>query len=94
MSDPRSPLAAPSIVVTLGGAKPSEEQEEVANADAVIDEVRLRPADLPERRPPAWSATTTTRIEVRVEVHRRACIVLPARQAREQISQRKARCVV
>ena len=83
---------APFIVVTLGGAKPPEEQEEVADPHAVISQVRLRRADLPERRAPTWSASTTPRIEVRIEVHRYGSIVLPAGQVQKQVSQRKTRC--
>ena len=85
---------APSIFVTLGGSKPSKKEEEVAEPHSIIGQMRLRRANLPERRPPTWRATTTRRIQVGVYVHRCVRIVLSARQVRKQISQSMARCAV
>jgi hypothetical protein len=49
-------------------AKPPEEEEDIANADAAVFEVRLRGIDLPEEWQPASRSRACLRLEIRIEM--------------------------
>lgn len=80
----------PSILETLGRAKPSKEKEKVTDSHATIGKVGLSRTYLAERRPPASSAWATGPLQIGVVVDQRSVIELSRRQVRKQLRQGNA----
>lgn len=80
---------SPYTVSPVDRTEPVEEQEQVAHTHGAIGRMRLRDSDLTQRRTPSAPAFATGRVEVGVEVHQGAAVVLAARQMRQQFCQRQ-----
>jgi len=75
---------APSFLEHCGTEK-TEEEKEIARADARVTEMPLGGRNLPERSPPARPARERTRLEIGIEVAEASSRETPARQLLDEL---------